>query len=321
MRSFLRGILPGLPDLDFRTQIAEGHILPDMWGYRGSDTFVYVENKFWAGLTEQQPVSYLHELANYPNPTLLIMVVPGAREQMMISQLSQRIQRAEISIEKLETKPKGVVWCVKTSIGPYLALTSWARLLGILELAAVDDFAAQRDLALLRSLCDSADIDRFMPLNSEELTNQNTPALLTQIGRIIRECADKGVHEGFFSRKGLTEASTFNGFGRYIQLPDGNGAGAWYGIDFTLWKAHGTPLWLKFANTQWGRAAEVESLLREWRQGDYQLAKNQNGEFAISINLATGIERDELIEQIIDQMREISKVLSDLPPIGNEGET
>ncbi|MFU8772738.1 MAG: hypothetical protein ACNA8H_10000 [Anaerolineales bacterium] len=321
MIKILSDILPGLPDLDFQTQVGEGDIRPDMCWFHGPDTFVFIENKFWAGLTEHQPVSYLHKLANDTQPTLLLMIVPVAREHVMISQLTQRMQQADIHIIKQERKLKGLLWWVKTSIGPYLALTSWSRLLNSLETVAEDDPAAQRDLALLRSLCDSADIDRFMPLNSEELTNQNTPALLTQMGRIIRECVGIGVHEGFFSRKGLTEASTFNGFGRYIQLPDENGAGAWFGIDFSLWKAHGTPLWLKFASTQWGRAAEVESLLKEWSQGDYQLAKNQNGEFALSINLATGIEKDELIEQIIDQMREISKVLSDLPPIGNEGET
>jgi hypothetical protein len=91
----------------------------------------------------------------------------------MISQLAQRLQQADVQLGQ-ERKPKGVVWCVKTSIGPTLALTSWSRLLNGLETGAEDDPVAQRDLALLRSLCDAADIDRFMPLNSEELTTKTT---------------------------------------------------------------------------------------------------------------------------------------------------
>jgi hypothetical protein len=106
MMKFLRGILPGLPDIQFQTQVGEGAIRPDMWGYRGLDTFVYIENKFWAGLTENQPVSYLYELANHSQPTLLLMIVPGAREQMMIGQLTQRLQQAEVQIIPTERKPK-----------------------------------------------------------------------------------------------------------------------------------------------------------------------------------------------------------------------
>jgi hypothetical protein len=321
MMKFLRGILPGLPDIQFQVQVGEGAIRPDLWGYRGLDTFLYIENKFWAGLTENQPVSYLYELANHSQPTLLLMILPGAREQMMIGQLIQRLQQADIQIIPTDKKPKSVVWCVITSIGPTLAITSWSRLLNNIEAAAEDDLSAQRDLALLRSLCDAANIDRFMPLNSEDITNQNTPTMLIQMGRIIRESVDKGVREGLFSRKGLTEASTFDGFGRYVRMPDENGVGAWFGVDFNLWKAHGTPLWLKYTNSNFGRAAEVEPLLREWNQGDHQLAKKRDGEFAISINLATGVEKDELIEMIIDQIREMGKALSDLPPRIKESET
>jgi hypothetical protein len=320
MMRLLRGILPGLPDLEFQTQVGEGAIRPDMWGYYGTDTFVYVENKFWAGLTENQPVAYLDELTNNTQPTLLLMIVPVAREQAMISQLTHRMLQDEVLLNQ-ERVPKSVVWCVKTSIGPTLALTSWSRLLNKLETGAEDDPAAQRDLALLRSLCDAADIDRFVPLNSEELTNHNTPTLLIQLGRIVRESVGKGIREGLLSRKGLTEASTFDGFGRYVRTPNENGAGAWFGVDYVLWKTHGTPLWFKFANTKFGRAAEVEPLLKAWDQGDHQLTKNRNGEFAISINLATGVEKDELIADIIAQMWDIAEALSDLPPREKERET
>jgi hypothetical protein len=48
------------------------------------------------------------------------------------------------------------------------------------------------------------------------------------------------------------------------------------------------PFGLNSQIPNFGRAAEVEPLLREWNQGDHQLAKKRNGEFAISINLATG---------------------------------
>lgn len=83
MMKLLRGIAPDMPGLRFRTQQTEGSIRPDMWGYDGNEPRVFVENKFWAGLTDSQPISYLRQLADYSQPAILLVVVPDAREQTM----------------------------------------------------------------------------------------------------------------------------------------------------------------------------------------------------------------------------------------------
>ena len=72
----LRGIEADLPDLHFRTQQTEGSIRPDMWGFDGLDPRVFVKNKFWAGLTDNQPVSYIEQLSAFTQPTVLLVVVP-----------------------------------------------------------------------------------------------------------------------------------------------------------------------------------------------------------------------------------------------------
>jgi hypothetical protein len=83
MLKLLRGIVPILPALRFQSQQTEGSIRPDLWGFDETEPHVYIENKFWAGLTDNQPISYLRQLAEYPQPTLLLVVVPDAREQTM----------------------------------------------------------------------------------------------------------------------------------------------------------------------------------------------------------------------------------------------
>ena len=56
---FLRGIAPGLPpSLHFHTQQTDDKTRPDMCGFDGTTVRVFIENKFWAGLTENQPVHY-----------------------------------------------------------------------------------------------------------------------------------------------------------------------------------------------------------------------------------------------------------------------
>src|SRR6266446_3116350 len=81
LMKLLRGIAPDLPSLRFRTQQTEGSARPDMWGLDGGTPRVFIENKFWAGLTENQPVEYLRLLAQFPSPVALLVVVPEARLQ------------------------------------------------------------------------------------------------------------------------------------------------------------------------------------------------------------------------------------------------
>lgn len=63
MMMLLRGLVPEMPPLRFVTQRTKAAIRPDMWGLSELEPRVFVENKFWAGLTDNQPVSYLKQLA------------------------------------------------------------------------------------------------------------------------------------------------------------------------------------------------------------------------------------------------------------------
>jgi hypothetical protein len=109
-------------------------------------------------LTENQPVSYIEQLAKYTQPTILLVVVPDAREQMSWRELSRKLKDAGISAEGRDDA-SGIVYSVSTNKGPILALTSWKKLIDALELEAVDDQAARSDLVQLRALCKAADTD------------------------------------------------------------------------------------------------------------------------------------------------------------------
>ncbi len=169
MMRFLRGSAPNLPSLRFRTQQTEGSIRPDMWGYDEAEPRVFVENKFWAGLTDNQPVSYLKQLAGYTQPTILLVVVPDAREQTMRRELSRRLQDGGISTTDRDTTSDSIVNSITTEIGPILAITSWTRLLSVLELEVANDPSARSDLLQLRALCEAADSDAFIPILSVEV--------------------------------------------------------------------------------------------------------------------------------------------------------
>lgn len=67
----LRGVVADMPEIRFQTQQTEGSIRPDMWGFDGAEPRVFIENKFWAGLTDNQPVFYIRQLAEYTQPTVI----------------------------------------------------------------------------------------------------------------------------------------------------------------------------------------------------------------------------------------------------------
>ena len=117
-----------------------------MWGYDEAQPRVLVENKFWAGLTENQPVSYLETLAKYPQPTVLLVVAPEARVETLWRELKGRLKAAEISASD-GTPVASIVYSLTTDIGPILALTSWTRVVFALEQEAANEPSALSDAA------------------------------------------------------------------------------------------------------------------------------------------------------------------------------
>jgi len=181
MMKLLRGIVPELPALRFKTQQTEGAIRPDMWGFADNQPRVFVENKFWAGLTDNQPVSYLKQLAAYPQPTVLLVIAPAAREQTLWRELKQRLTTAGIVTADTRPSAAGIFASLDTRLGSVLAITSWTSVLSVLEHECVDEPTSRGDLVQLRALCDAADSNAFAPITRDELSNQRLPAFMLEL--------------------------------------------------------------------------------------------------------------------------------------------
>lgn len=314
MMEFLQKIIPKIPNLFYRSQVTEGSIRPDICGIADGKTSIFIENKFWAGLTENQPIAYLNELANYEQPTMLLFIVSGAREQTMIVELTRRLNEGELEFSEIASDNKAIVWYVKTGIGPYLILSSWPRLIKVLRKNEDESTKLSHDLMLLESLCDAADIDKFIPFSAAYLNDQTTPAVLLQLGQVIRDSVEMGLREGLLDKSGLNETSSWDKFGRYFSFREKHFVGVWYGIDYKLWKTYGvSPLWLVFSTTDFGRAYEVRGLLENQNNEANFFVKLPDGSLALAINLLTGADKDQVTKDIVNQFRNILILLSDLP--------
>lgn len=319
MTKLLRGLVPELPLLRFVAQRNKDTIRPDMWGLTESEPRVFVENKFWAGLTENQPVAYLQQLAACSQPTVLLVVGPAARTHTLWRELTRRLLHAGISLSELDAAA-GVARSARTQLGPILALTSWANVLSALEHETVDDPGARGDLVQLRGLCDAADRDAFIPVSATTLSDQQTPAFILQLGSIVQAAVDCAVSENFLNVNTLRPQASWDRIGRYVWVSGYRKAGAWFGVHLVLWKAHGTtPLWLFFEDTQFGRGQDVRRLIEPWAGRNDILTAAMNQAFAIAVDIPAGEEQSVVVRSVVDQIKAIAEVLDVLPasPVPN----
>ena len=108
--NYLKGIHPEITDLHFRSQQKVASSRPDMWGYSGNEPRLFVENKFWAGLTDNQPNTYLLELAKIKSPTLLLFIVPDQRINPLWNEIKKRFSTLDVTYEDAPTKDEDPDW-------------------------------------------------------------------------------------------------------------------------------------------------------------------------------------------------------------------
>lgn len=316
LMKLLRGVAPDLPDLHFRTQQTQGSARPDMWGMDGGVPRVFIENKFWAGLTDNQPVEYLRMLARCPSPSVLLVVVPEARVHTVCREFDRRLTRSDlIASERVPPMnihhSRTVAFDAEANSAPVLALTSWTRVLSVIEAELVDEPARRSDLQQLRSLCAAADDDAAVPFAASELTNQRLPALVLQLNAVVQSAVDLSVTRGVLDVNGLRPSSSTERVGRYVAFPDAGRIAAWLGVDFRRWRERGaTPLWLTFSASGGGRAPEVRAALQFWLEREKIEWATLGEDFAVGIPIVAEAESDEVVRSVVQFLASVSSALS-----------
>ena len=304
---FLRTAQPKLSDnLSYTTQESGAQIRPDISG-TGPDgaAEVLIENKFWAGFTDQQPLGYLESLRDRADAGLVMFVVPEARKQTAWSELQRRA--ASVGETESMTPPPGVLGLLQSAGGVHMALTSWRHVLSVLELGIGEQRDRRSDLDQLRGLCERADAESFTPLGAAELSDQSTALRLLQYGDLVQEATQLAVADGIASVEGLRPTHFWTGFGRYLRV---GGMSSWLGVDFERWRDHGrTPVWLRFEPRS-ERAARVALPLQEWVVNRDGLVVQADGRVHVAIDLLPGVERSEVAAGIVEQLSSIGGVIS-----------
>jgi hypothetical protein len=297
------------PTLMFQTQmVGADNAIPDLVGRDVEQRQrVLVEAKFWAGLTANQPVTYLRRLPA-DEPGILLFLIPGMRFTTLWPELARRCNDRGINLGQPATLSSEFI--TADVLGHHqLAIASWRSVLAYMlrALETEGHSATVSDVQQLQGLCNRMDNHAFLPLRSEELT-ANTGQRINQYCHLIDDITEMLVANNLASVKGLRSSGGFAWYGRYLRL---HGVICLLQFSANLWANYrSTPLWLRVYGTEWTYSpASREALARLEIEDPPRLIVINNEELEIPLFMPTEEERDAVITTLYNQVTEIAQLL------------
>ncbi len=264
---------------------------------------VIVENKFWAGLTDNQPVTYIRELL--PSVAgVVLFVVPEARIRLVWDELFTRCGAAEIQVSDVRQSANMMVGVLGGE--HYIAITSWGSLLRTLATAtsSAGESDSHSDIAQLQGLCEAMDEKAFLPLRGDELTNLEMARRIINYSILPLDIASEAESRGYCNRRGLRETPQRYGSGTYIRI------GAympWLGFDAEAWCRLGmSPLWINFFPPPSSPTAEIRKKLMRFRSAEPPRCFDFVGRVSVPILLTSGVEKHRIVDDAVRQIGELA---------------
>jgi len=247
---------------------------PDVTGLdNNGKKSVIIEGKFWANLTENQPVNYLKELSTDGK---ILFLAPDKR----LVSLKQEINK------KLNGETDKVV------------IFSWNNFLSLIEKEnnKNHNHHLASDLIQINELCQKMDVEGMPPLSISDLDPMNG-RLASQFPDIIDECNPllrEWTHSDF---KGLKTTSSKYGHGFYFKAFN---LGCSLYFDSNKWfvRNNHTPIWLGISDKEWKKSQNINHALNS-----YDSINSHKSEYGIILN--TGMDKSQIINHIVSETKSV----------------
>lgn len=283
--------------------------IPDIIGYtlEGKKVIV-IEAKFWAPLTDCQPVSYLQQLP-LEEPAVLLFVAPAKRLNILWDELLKRCTTANLSLEgEDEILAASDLRTRRIGSSHFMALTSWRALLAHIVdgLSAEPDIAARSNLHQLQGLCDRMDEEAFLPICSEELTNTLAARLLQfldlvdDVGNVVK--GKLAFPNGNWTWSGQTRWIPLKIHGFHCNLQ----------MSLPHWKTfRSTPFWLSITDSQGKVTQSVKDALMslQHEEPDGVIYPSDNRAALVPLVVPLGVERQTVMEALVNQIQAVADLL------------
>ena len=307
-RRGLSSILSGTgveEDLSYRTQQVEGDALarPDLTGrdVQGRN-IVLVEAKFWAGLTDNQPNTYIEMLAD-DMPSTLCFLIPQER---MTSLWPEICSRASDTGRNITMEHDGEYKSASLGGNKHLLMTTWATVLTAIATAATSsgETLTLSDISQLRGLCQEQEAEGFLPIRPGEF-GPEAPRRILGLTNVIDQVIVGLAGDGAISLQGLRATATRSGYRRYFDpipamFPLQN---FWLEYNLDFWRRYEHPVWLR-GHSEYLRLAS-QGFEDYERAVPPRLLKDIPDQVLFRIELPIGAEIDEVVRNITLQIQEI----------------
>ena len=282
---------------------------PDLAGRDADGTKrMLIEAKFWAGLTERQPVKYLEHLLKQDQPSVLLFVAPAKRFEVLWNELCRLVKVANLKLVPKRTEEANLRSAVVNG-KCRLMLTNWATLLDRMASRAstAGESHTECDIQQLRGLAEQMDEDAFLPLRPEEL-GPEFPRRLINLEKLVDDVIERLGQKELAADTSKSQSHTT--YGRYLKL---SGAGAWFGLDRNKWiKVRDTPLWLYF-NKEWEGLTSFGKIRDNLRplglKTPPELFEADN-ELVVPIYLPVNVEEDAVRDAVVERIEEIGNLIN-----------
>jgi hypothetical protein len=298
-------------DLRWETQVGgDDDARPDLVGFDGTGTQrVLIEAKFWAGLTDKQPVVYLKRL---PAGGTLCVVGPARRHLLLVTELKRKIlePKEALSYDEVSSSHETTV----ARVGDRnLVVLSWRGVLATIIAAAeqASEGTVAEDARQLQGLCDHEDSEAFLPVSTEELTAHGSYQRILQFCDLVDKLATQLEDHHLIDRKGLKAVAGKGYYGRYMRL---RGVGVLLLCDIRKWAAYAsTPLWLSVQGPTFKEAAQAHEILASLgHETPKRMYAARDGYPAVPLFVPNGVEEGAVLNALFGQIVEVGNVIAPL---------
>jgi len=272
---------------------------------------ILFENKFWAGLTENQPITYLERLRDAGG--FLWFVAPAARLPFLWPTLKERTMSAGLGFDELLDASAAKVALVESGVA--LGLTSWTYLLDSVAAAleASGEMQLHADVRQIKGLCAAMESSGLAPFTLSDRTGP-TGRLVVQFNALVDHVVRLVLMQDWASKDGLKASAGPNYYGHYLTI---HGHGCQFVFHAQLWADHGvSPLWLRVAGHDWMFSEQAARSLesRLGRERCFSMLDRGMVGVWVPIPVPIGVEREAAAESVAAELTAVAACLEGLMP-------
>ncbi len=296
-------------DLRFQSQASDSdQARPDLVGIDSEGRQpIIVEAKFWAGLTDNQPITYIKRLPKEID-SLLVFIAPATRFATLWSELKKRCADKNLQLSQ-EREIEADFHCASLDYKRSMALISWRKILSYIIQALNSKHEVASDAKQLQGLCEQMDTDAFHPLQSEEITSDKGRRI-SQFCEIVDDSTTRLVEEGVADVSDSRSSSTKGLYGRYMRLRKFGCRLCFHADKWSHFRE--TPIWLEIQSPDWKFPAGIQdNLVSLQLENPSKLIRGKNM-LSVPIYLPLNQEKSDVIKSVVNQVKEVVILLPEV---------